>query len=333
MRRPPLLLLPIILMLLLSSCVGKDGTNDGPELILRYADNQPEYYPTTKAARYFASLVEQRTKGKISIEVYGDGRLGGEVSVLKQLLIGGIDMSRFSLGTLAETMPEMAILEMPYLYEDSEHMWRVLDGEVGKDFLSIAEKYGAVGMCWFDAGARSFYTRTPIKSPADLKGKRIRVQESELMGTLIELLGAESMQIPYSDVYSALQLFKIDGAENNMPSYYYTGHYLVAPYFYMDEHFRLPEIMLMSRAAWEKIEEMDPKFPTIIRECAQEASLYERKIWQETEKEAAAALSQTSVVVIKPSEEDIETIRTMMAPAYSALDEEALCIVEKIRSI
>lgn len=328
-----LLIIPLILIFLLSSCARTDGDDNGPELILRYADNQPEYYPTTKAARHFASLVEERTNGKISIEVYGDGQLGGEVSVLEQLLIGGIDLSRFSLGTLAETMPEMAILEMPYLYRDSEHMWNVLDGEVGKDFLSVAEKYGAVGMCWFDAGARSFYTRTPVNSPKDLEGKTIRVQESELMGTLIELLGAKSIQIPYSDVYSALQLLKIDGAENNMPSYYYTGHYLVAPYFYMDEHFRLPEIMLMSNAAWEKIKNIDPEFPNIIKECANEASLYERRIWKETENEAAAALSQTNVVVIKPSEEDIGKIRELMAPAYSDLDEEALAIVEKIRSL
>ena len=327
-----LLLMPVILIFLFSSCARTDGDNDGPELILRYADNQPEYYPTTKAARYFASLVEERTNGRISIEVYGDGQLGGEVSVLEQLLIGGVDFSRFSLGTLSETMPEMALLEMPYLYRDSEHMWKVLDGKIGKDFLAAAKKYGAEGMCWFDAGARSFYTRNPIRSPKDLEGKTIRVQEAELMGTMIELLGAKSIQIPYSDVYSALQLYKIDGAENNMPSYYYTGHYLVAPYFYMDEHFRLPEIMLMSSAASRKIESIDPGFLIIIKECAAEASLYERKIWKETEEEAAKALSQTNVVVTKPSEEDIEAIRSMMAPIYSSLSEEEALIVEEIRS-
>ncbi len=328
-----LLLMATILMLFPTSCARTGGEDNGPELILRYADNQPEYYPTTKAARYFASMVEERTNGRISIEVYGDGQLGGEVSVLEQLLIGGIDFSRFSLGTLAETMPEMAILEMPYLYNDSEHMWRVLDGEVGKDFLSVAEKYGAVGMCWFDAGARSFYTRNPVNSPKDIAGKRIRVQESELMSTLIELLGAKSIQIPYSDVYSALQLLKIDGAENNMPSYYYTGHYLVSPYFYMDEHFRLPEIMLMSSAAKGKIESVDPEFLAIIKECAMEASIYERKIWKETEEEVMKALSQTDVVITKPSEEDIEAIRTMMAPIYSSLNKEERAILEEIRSI
>lgn len=328
-----LLLMSAILILLFPSCSRTDSDDSGPELILRYADNQPEYYPTTKAARYFASLVEERTNGKISIEVYGDGQLGGEVSVLEQLLIGGIDLSRFSLGTLAETMPEMSILEMPYLYRDSEHMWRVLDGEVGKEFLAIAKKYGAEGMCWFDAGARSFYTRNPVKSPKDLEGKTIRVQESELMGTLIELLGAKSIQIPYSDVYSALQLLKIDGAENNMPSYYYTGHYLVAPYFYMDEHFRLPEIMLMSSAASRKIESIDPEFLIIIKECATEASLYERKIWKETEKEVVAALSQTNVVVTQPSKEDIEAIREMMIPIYSSLDDEEMRIIEEISSL
>lgn len=327
------ILLLAMLAALPSSCMRDEGRTDGPELILRYADNQPEYYPTTKAARYFADLVEEKTGGRISIEVYGDGKLGGEVEVLEQVRIGGIDFSRFSLGTLAGTIPEMAVLQMPYLYDDSEHMWRVLDGPVGDDFLDLAEDYGFVGMCWFDAGARSFYTRTPVKKPSDLEGKRIRVQESELMGDIIELLGADSMQIPYSDVYSALQLFKIDGAENNMPSYYYTGHYLVAPYFYQDEHFRLPEIMMMSLSAREKIGSLDPDFPALVEECARQASIYERQLWNETEKEVEEILSRTDVVVTTPSEEDLETIRKRLEPIYSSLDGKWLETVETIRNL
>lgn len=332
MKILPILVLAM-LALLPSSCIRDDGRSDGPELILRYADNQPEYYPTTKAARYFADLVEERTGGRISIEVYGGGRLGGEVDVLEQVRIGGIDFSRFSLGTLAGTIPEMAVLQMPYLYDDSDHMWRVLDGPVGDEFLDVAEKYGFVGMCWFDAGARSFYTRTPVKNPSDLEGKRIRVQESELLEDIIGLLGADSMQIPYSDVYSALQLFKIDGAENNMPSYYYTGHYLVAPYFYKDEHFRLPEIMMMSLSARDKIVAIDPEFLSLVGQCAREASLYERQLWKETEQEVEEILSRTDVVVTIPSAEDLETIRKRLEPIYSSLDGKWLETVETIRNL
>lgn len=223
MRRRACLLLCLFL-LALCGC-GGTAEDDIPLLILRYGDNQPEDYPTTKAAEYFAQLVEERTKGKICVRLYCNGELGDENQVFEQVQFGGIDMARVSLGTLAEYHPEVGVLQLPFLYDNAEHMWRVLDGPIGEEFLTGTRQADVIGLSWFDAGARSFYTREPIDSLDDLKGLTIRVQESTLMRRMVELLGAEAVQIPYNDVYSALQTAKIDGAENNWPSYAATGHY------------------------------------------------------------------------------------------------------------
>lgn len=217
MRRRLCLLL--CLLLALCGCGGPAAEEDVPLLILRYADNQPVDYPTTKAAEYFAQLVEERTQGKICVRLYCNGELGDEMQVFEQIQFGGIDLARFSLGTMSDTCPQFEVLALPFLYDDAEHMWRVLDGPIGEQFLTGARQAGVIGLSWFDAGARSFYTREPIHSLDDLKGLTIRVQESALMTRMVELLGARYVQIPYNDVYSALQTAKIDGAENNWPSY------------------------------------------------------------------------------------------------------------------
>ncbi len=232
------LCLAVLLCLLLCGCGGTVQDADLPLLILRYGDNQPEDYPTTRAAEYFARLLEERTKGKICVRLYCNGELGDETQVFEQVQIGGIDMARVSLGTLAEYHPEVEVLQLPFLYDDAEHMWRVLDGPIGEEFLTGTRQADIIGLSWFDAGARSFYTREPVGGLEDLQGLSIRVQESSQMSRMVELLGARPVQIPYNDVYSALQTAKIDGAENNWPSYAATGHDQAARYYLLDEHAR-----------------------------------------------------------------------------------------------
>ena len=213
----------------------------GPELILRYAENQPEDYPTTQAALAFADLVNERTGGRVKVAVYSGGELGAEQSVIQQMQFGGIDFARISLSQLAEYVPALSVLQLPYLYEDAAQMWRVLIGTIGDEFLAMLDAVDLVGLSWFDAGVRSFYTREKVTRLADLQGLTLRVQESDMMSDMVEAMGAVSVQVVYSDVYAALHNRKIDGAENNWPSYEAMSHYEVAPYFLQDEHTRVPE--------------------------------------------------------------------------------------------
>jgi TRAP-type C4-dicarboxylate transport system substrate-binding protein len=252
---------------------------------------------------------------------------------MEQMGYGGIDMSRFSVGTLTRYFPKLWTLQLPYLYTDNDHMWRVLDGEIGDMYLEEVSGKGLIALAWYDAGARSVYTRVPVSGIEDLQGMVIRVMENDMMSRTIELLGAEAVQIPYGDVYSALQKMRIDGAENNLPSYVFTGHYQAAPYFYQDEHFRLPEVVMMSVYAEQKIAAVDPSFVGVVRTCAVESGLYERILWQQEEERAYEKAIASGVVVTKPSEDALLYLRQIMEPLYQELDEIAQDIVRRIEDI
>ncbi len=318
----------LLFALVLFACQKEESSY--PELVLRYADNQSDGYPTVEAAKYLAELVKERTGGRIEIRIYPDSALGSENSVMQQMFYGGIDMSRFSLGTLSQYFPELWTLHLPYLYSDSDHMWRVLDGEIGDMYLYEMEGKGLVGLAWYDAGARSFYTRTPVSSIDSLKGLTIRVLENDMMNRIIALLSSEAVQIPYGDVYSALQKLRIDGAENNLPSYVSTGHNQAAPYFYKDEHFRLPEVVMMSVHAQNKVAAVDPAYIEVFKECAKQSGLYERKLWKEEEARAYGEAVRSGVKFTIPSEDDLLELRKAMDPLYLELGEKEQKIVERI---
>jgi len=323
------IILMVCAVLFVAGCAKKQ--QEYPELLLRYADNQPDDYPTTEAAKYFARLVEERTNGKIVIKVYGNGKLGDENSVMEQVQFGGIDFTRVSLGTLSEVMPQFEVLQLPYLYDDAEHMWRVLDGDIGENFLAMTQEVGFMGLSWFDAGARSFYTRMPVSSLGDLQGLSIRVQESGFMSRVVELLGATPVQIAYGDVYSALQTEKIDGAENNFPSYAATGHYETAPYLVLDEHSRLPEMQIASELTIERIAAVDESFVDIVRECAKESAEYERELWLEREQQSKEQVIKLGCIITELSKEQLEEFRAAVQPLYESYTEEETKLLKEIQ--
>lgn len=298
----------------------------GPELILRYAENQPEGYPTTEAAYAFAELVAERTDGRVNVRVYSNGVLGSETSIVEQMEYGGIDFSRISIMSLGEFVPEVFVLQLPFLYKDDDHMWRVLDGAIGEVFLdSIKDRIGLTGLAWFDAGVRHFYTNRPVKGLEDLQGLRIRVAESGLMEDLIRQLGAVPVRLSYDDVYSALAKGEIDGAENNWPSYDYSGHFEVAKYMLVDGHTRIPELLLASAEAMEKLTALDPRYPALVRDCAREAALLERDLWKQAETESEAEMREAGVTVTTLTDEEWQRFRDTVEPIYQEYtDQKAL---------
>ncbi len=330
MRR--VLIFVLLLSLLLSGCAREVPEDPVPELILRYADNQPQGYPTVLAAEYFADLVKERTQGRIRIRVYCNEELGDENSVFEQVQFGGIDIARASIGTLSDILPELEALQLPYLYDDADHMWRVLDGPIGQQFLDLLGSAGAIGLSWFDAGARSFYTREQVTALEDLQGLSIRVQESGFMSRVVEHLGAKPLMIPYGDVYSALQTARIDGAENNWPSYESTGHFEAAPYFLRDEHSRLPEMQVISTVAMERVAAVEEAYVETIRQCALESARYERELWQKREQESEETAVALGCVVTELEPEELERFRQAVAPIYESYDAETRELIRRIRS-
>ena len=210
-------------------------------IVLRLAETHPADYPTTLGDMRFADLVKERSNGRIVIEVYPGSQLGQEKAVIEQVQFGAIDFTRVSISPLAAFVPVFNALQLPYLYRSEDHMWKVLLGPIGKELFASLEPSGFVGIGWFEPGARNFYnSKRPVTKPEDLKGLKIRVQESELMVGMVQGLGAVATPMPYGEVYSGLQTGVIDGAENNWPSYESTSHYEVAKFFTLDEHTRVP---------------------------------------------------------------------------------------------
>ncbi|AEE16156.1 TRAP transporter substrate-binding protein [Treponema brennaborense] len=290
------------------------GDKGSKTMVLRYAENQPQDYPTTQAAYKFAELVEQRTDGRIKVEVYYGAQLGDEKSVIEQLQFGAIDFTRVSLSPLAEFSKALNVLQLPYLYRDPEHMWKVLDGSIGDTFLKSVESNNLIGLSWFDAGARNFYNSVrPVTSLADMKGLKIRVQESQQMMDMVQALGANPTPMAYGEVYSGLQTGVIDGAENNWPSYESTSHFEVAKYFVLDEHTRVPEMQMISALTWKKLSAEDQK---IIREAALESAKIERELWAAKENASEAKVKAGGAVVTELSAAEKQKFQDAMAPLY-----------------
>ena len=325
-KRMWIFLIPVLLIL--AVCLVQKPREAVPEYVLSYAENQEADYPTTLGGKYFAQLVEERTKGRIKILVQHSAERGAETEVVEQLKYGGVDFARVSLSELTNDIKELNVLQMPYLYRDSEHMWEVLDGEIGNHFLDVISETELVGLSWYDGGARNFYTTDrPICNLRDIQGMKIRVQESNLMADIVKYLGGEPVKQAYSEVYSLLEKGEVQGAENNWSSYETMQHYEVAKYYTLDEHIRIPEIQLCSKHTWEKLSEEDQR---IIMECAKESAIYQRELWIEQEKESEKqAIAGGAKVIYLPVTEKMK-FQEAVEPLYEKYCKNSMDLIEQI---
>ncbi len=298
-------------------------------IVLRLAETHPQDYPTTKGDYEFARLVKERSGGRIQIEVYYGSQLGQEKAVIEQVQFGAIDMTRVSISPVASFVPKLNAFQMPYLYRDEAHQWKVLKGDIGKSLLASLEPFGFIGLGWFEAGSRNFYnSKRPITKPEDLKGLKIRVQESELMMGLVSAFGAVPTPMAYGEVYSALQTGVVDGAENNWPSYFSTSHYEVAKYFCLDEHTRVPEIIIGSKISLGRLSKADQD---LIKQAAMDAIDYQRAEW--------AKYEQISIDKVKAGGAQITYIgdktewQKLMDPLYKKQSKEIQDFVKQIQAV
>lgn len=325
--------------LLVAGCGGGDAKKEaakpdakgGEKIVLRYAENQVKDYPTTKAAVKMAEIVKEKTQGRITIEVYDSAQLGDEKSVIEQIQFGGIDMARVSLSPLSEFDKSLNVLQLPYLYRDSTHMWKVLEGPIGQKLLKGIESKGIVGLSWFDAGARNFYnSKKAVNKIEDLAGLKIRVQESAMMMDMVKALGANPTPMAYGEVYSALQTGVIDGAENNWPSYESTSHYEVAKYFVLDEHNRVPEPQIISKKTWDKLSDADKK---IIQDAALESAKVERQLWAEREKASEKKVRDAGCTITTLTPEARTAFQKAVQPLYAQYGADYKDLIKQIQDV
>ena len=298
--------------------------------VLRLAETHPQDYPTTKGDYEFARLVKERNNGKIVIEVFHSKQLGEEKAVIEQVQLGAIDFTRVSISPVSAFARELDAFQLPYLYRDATHMWKVLDGPIGQDILKKLETANFVGLGWFEAGSRNFYTKKPVKTVGDLKGMKIRVQQAPLMVGMVEALGAVATPLSFGEVYSALQTGVIDGAENNWPSYLSTSHYEVAKYFIVDEHTRVPEIMIASKKVFDKLSKEDQ---AILTKAMKDAQPYQFKLWVEFEKVAEKTVRDKGSVITEITPAEKQKFMDAMKPLYDKQPPEIMAVVNKIRAV
>jgi tripartite ATP-independent transporter DctP family solute receptor len=278
----------------------------------RAADIQEENFPTVQALRYLDRLVTERTGGRHRIRVFHSRQLGEESQTIEQTRVGAIDLNRINVGAIGDVAPVLNVLALPFLFRSIDHLHKVIDGPIGDEILNAMEPYGFIGMGFYDSGARSIYTaRQPVRSLADLKGLRVRVQQSELMENMIKLLGATPVGLPYGQVLTALSTNLVDGAENNWPSFVATGHYKAARYYTLTEHSVAPEVLVMSQRAWQ---ELSPEDRIIFRTATRESSMYMRLQWQRREEQSRRQAEEAGVTIFstvdrKPFEDATKPLR------------------------
>jgi tripartite ATP-independent transporter DctP family solute receptor len=287
----------------LAACGNKESSeptagseSEKAEYTFRLADNQPVDYPTVIGDKKFAELVNERTDGRIKIEVFPSAQLGDEKSVLEQVQLGAIDFTRINASPLAEFNDQFSALNLPYVFDSDEHLWNFLEGEAGKKLLTDLEQSKMRGLAYYDSGSRNFYSTKPLKSIEDLEGQKIRVQQSKITMDLLAALGASATPMPYGEVFSALQTGIIDGAENNLPSIDSSNHYEEAKSIIMDHHQRIPEVLLMSKATWDKLSDEDKE---IIQQAATDSVVTQKEAWAKLEQESEKKLKEAGVEFIE----------------------------------
>jgi tripartite ATP-independent transporter DctP family solute receptor len=297
----------------------------------RVADTQAEDYPTVQALRQMGRLIEERTAGRHSLRIFHSRQLGEEKETIEQTRAGAIDLNRTNVAPLGSFIPEANILALPFLFRSVDHLHRVLDGPIGDEILAGFSRHGFVGLAFYDSGARSIYNAVrPVRTLADMKGLRIRVQQSQLMVDMIKALGAEPVELPYGQVLTALRTGLIDGAENNWPSYVTTDHYTAAPNYSLTEHTMGPEVLVMSQKAWDSLSAEDQ---AIFRAAARESTRLMRTQWQDWERRAREQAQKSGSVVIPWL--DKKPFEAAMRPLYDEAlrDPAQRSLVERIRQV
>jgi len=267
-------------------------------------------YPTVAAVKYMSELLDKRSNGKYHIKVFNKGALGSEKETIDQVKIGALELTRVNISPMNSVCAKTQVPTMPFLFRSVEHMRKVLDGPVGEEILKDCESHGFVGLAFYDSGARSIYGKKAVKTLADAKGMKIRVQQSDLWVALVGAMGANPTPMPIGEVYTGLKTGLIDAAENNYPTYESSRAFEVAKYYTKTEHSMAPEMLLFSKRAWDKL---SPEEQGWIRQAAKESVPYMRKQWEEREIKSLATVKAGGAEII---EIDKAPFQAAMKPVY-----------------
>ncbi|NOX65688.1 MAG: TRAP transporter substrate-binding protein [Chlorobi bacterium] len=292
------ILILLALTFLFSCAVKSDVT------VIKLAHGLDPSHPVHKAMVFMAEKLKEKSNGKMRIDIYPSQQLGTERQCVELLQIGSLGMTKISASVMENFSPLYTVFSLPYVFKDEQHAYDVLDSEIGKRILLSSQKFLLRGLCYYDAGSRSFYTiNKPIYTPKDLDGLKIRTQESQTSVKLVNALGGSATPIAWGELYTALQQGVVDGAENNPPSFYLSKHYEVCKYYSLDEHTTVPDVLVISTKIWNSLTPEEQKW---LQEAVDESTVYQRKIWKIASQHALEEVQKAGVKIIHPDKKLFE---------------------------
>jgi tripartite ATP-independent transporter DctP family solute receptor len=297
--------------------------------VLKLAHALSESHPVHVGMVEMARLLAEISEGQMTIDIYANGQLGKERGLLELLQIGSLDMTKVSAGALENFVPEIKVLTLPYLFRDSAHSASILQGEIGRKLLEKGSDYKLRGLCFFDAGSRSFYSKdAPIETPSDLSGLKIRVMNSQSAFDMVSTLGGTPTPVSFGELYTALQQGVVDAAENNPPSFYTSRHYEICKHYSIDEHTSIPDVLIVSTYLWESLTEQQKSW---LQKAADSAVYYQKQVWAKSVAESLEKVKAAGVKVYYPEKSPFQE---MVAPLYDEYQSqpELYSLIEEIKA-
>ncbi|MCY4215992.1 MAG: TRAP transporter substrate-binding protein [Flavobacteriaceae bacterium] len=312
-------------LLVISSCSDFKRTK-----VLYFAHSLPVNHPVHKGIEKMKESLERQSKGELKIKIFPDGQLGTEREVLELLQFGSVTMTKVSAASMSNFAPEYQVVGIPYLFRDREHLFTVLESDIGRDLLESGSEFKLRGLCFYDAGARNFYSKKkPIITPDDLNGMKIRTMNNQLSVDLVNVLGGSATPMAYGELYNALQQNIVDGAENNIPSFVTSNHYEVCKYYSFNEHTMVPDVVVIGVKFWNQLNEQQRKWLQI---AANQSVVEQKKSWNETVLKNMEMLSKANVEFFYPDKTEFSDKTDQL---FSKLKEDAKMkgLIEKIQSM
>jgi tripartite ATP-independent transporter DctP family solute receptor len=302
------------------------------KLVLKSTDVHPLGYPTVEAVVRMGKKLEAATSGRLSVQMYPSMQLGGEKEMIEQAQVGALAMARISVGPMGPIVPELNVFNLPFMFRDTPHMEKVIDGPIGDELLKKLSDHptaGLIGLCWMNAGTRNVYnSRRPVRSIDDLKGLKIRMMGNPVFVDTMNALGGNGVAMGFDQLVNAMQTGVVDGAENNPPSYVSGQHYRYAKYYSLTEHLMIPEILVFSKRVWGTLSKDDQ---TLIMRLAKEAQQEERKLWYEMEEKSLKQIQDAGIEIIKIA--DKKPFQNAVQPVWEKYGKQHAELIKRIEDV
>ena len=331
------LLLGILFCCLGFSWIGqraKNSTGGGMVKKITVAHGLPVTHPVHKGIEEFGRELTALSGGTLAVNIFPGEQLGNETVCLEKTQQGEIDITKVSCAPIGNFVPVFKLFSLPYLFRNGEHYWKVLDGEVGQSLLDALEttadggSSNLVGLAYYDAGARSFYATSPLRSPADLKGLKIRVQQDPVAEGTVKSMDASAVTMSFGELYTSLKQGGVDGAENNPPSYLSSRHFEVCKHYLLDEHSRIPDVLVTGTKFWDKLNDAEKGW---VREAAKRSSEYQRALWAEETDKALKELAAEGVTILEADSEAFQARTTGVLKQFAT--GERMEFVKQIKAV